>query len=70
MHSAAVETDLQREAPLGRRGGEPMRGAAAHALRAERQPRPLSGFLRLGRDERFGHAALARMAAQDDRPRS
>ena len=67
---AAIEADLQGEAPLRRRGGEAMRGAAAHALRAERLPRPPQRILALGADERFGHAALASTAAQDDRPRS
>ena len=66
----AVEADLQGEAAFRRRGGEAMRGAAAHALRAERLPRPSQRILALGADERFGHAALASMAAQDDRPRS
>src|SRR5262245_37976861 len=67
---AAVETDLQREASLRRRRGEAMGGAAANSLWAERQSHPLERIFSFRTDERWGHAVLARMAAQDDRPRS
>ena len=68
---AAVEADLQREAAFRRRGGEAMRGAAAHALRAAAAAASAcSGFLRLGRTSGSVTQALASMAAQDDRPRS
>src|SRR5262249_44465618 len=67
---AAIGAELQGEAALRGGGGQAMGGPAANALRTQWRRRFSERIFALWRRQRLAHAALAKAAAPDARPRS